>query len=41
MIDNLVTRVRQRLAGLAPGATYIETVRGAGYRFGGGHGERE
>lgn len=39
MIDNLVARVRQRLAALDPGATYIETVRGAGYRFRAGHGE--
>jgi DNA-binding response OmpR family regulator len=38
MIDNLVARVRQRLGGLDPGASYIATVRGAGYRFtGDGH----
>lgn len=36
MIDNLVARVRQRLAALDGGATCIETVRGAGYRFTGG-----
>lgn len=36
MIDNLVARVRQRLAGLEPGLACIETVRGVGYRFAGG-----
>ena len=39
MIDNLVARVRQRLAALDPGATYVETVRGADYRFHAGHEE--
>jgi DNA-binding winged helix-turn-helix (wHTH) protein len=39
MIDNLVARVRQRLTALDPGASYIETVRGAGYRFVPGRGE--
>jgi hypothetical protein len=39
MIDNLVARVRQRLAGLEPGANYIATVRGAGFRFTGGQPE--
>jgi DNA-binding response OmpR family regulator len=39
MIDNLVARVRQRLAALDPGVSYIETLRGAGYRFAAGQGE--